>query len=323
MKPHRPILGFLLALNTAVFWGMLPIIMKQTLTVMDPITVVWYRFALAAVGLGLILGWQRQLPQPRTFTKAQIILFLLATATLSCNFVLYNSSLQYTTPTTIQVLGQLGPMLLLMVSVPVLKERMHRSQVLGALVLVTGILLFFNRSLLELFTQFNANTYGIVLATGAAIVWSGYGLMQKILSRGLTSPQILWLLYSLCTLALLPFAKPLTITQMNTWQFGCLLFCGINTLVAYGCFAESMAVWQTAKTGAVIALTPLFTLLFSDLLHIFWPALFDAAILNWIGYLGAVVAVGGMMLSVLGHMWRPFRKPSQAHLNQAPPTSLT
>ncbi|WP_170855312.1 EamA family transporter, partial [Yersinia ruckeri] len=47
-------LGILLALTTAVFWGVLPIAMKQVLEVMDPFTIVWYRFTLASLGLGFI-----------------------------------------------------------------------------------------------------------------------------------------------------------------------------------------------------------------------------------------------------------------------------
>ena len=43
-------------------------------------------------------------------------------------------------------------------------------------------------------------------------------------------------------------------------------FCGLNTLVGYGALAEAMARWQAAQVSALITLTPLFTLLFSDLL---------------------------------------------------------
>ncbi|MDR0533313.1 MAG: DMT family transporter [Verrucomicrobiales bacterium] len=319
MKPHRPMLGFLLALNTAVFWGILPIIMKQTLTVMTPVTVVWYRYVFAIAGLGLFLGWRRELPNPWSFARPQFLLFAVAAIGLSGNFIMFSSALQYIGPTGVQVLGQLGPMLLLILSVPVLKERMHRSQAIGAVVLVCGILLFFNSELRRIFAHFDRNALGILLATGAAIIWSGYGVAQKILSRSLTSQQILWLVYCLCALCLLPFAKPASILQMNAWQLGCLLFCGVNTLIAYGSFAEALAIWQAAKTGAVIALTPLFTLLFSDVMHVCWPDLFEATTLNWIGYAGALVVVSGTILSVLGHVWSPFRKPKQAHLNQPPP----
>jgi drug/metabolite transporter (DMT)-like permease len=45
-------IGILLALTTAMCWGALPIAMKQVLTVMEPPTVVFYRFLMAALALG-------------------------------------------------------------------------------------------------------------------------------------------------------------------------------------------------------------------------------------------------------------------------------
>jgi hypothetical protein len=39
----RWVFGLLLALLTALLWGILPIKLKQVLQVMDPITVTWYR----------------------------------------------------------------------------------------------------------------------------------------------------------------------------------------------------------------------------------------------------------------------------------------
>ena len=40
-------LGFLLAMTTALMWGLLPIAMKVLLKSMDPFTLTWYRFAAA------------------------------------------------------------------------------------------------------------------------------------------------------------------------------------------------------------------------------------------------------------------------------------
>ena len=48
-------IGILLALTTAICWGALPIAMKQVLEVMEPPTIVFYRFLMASIGLGAIL----------------------------------------------------------------------------------------------------------------------------------------------------------------------------------------------------------------------------------------------------------------------------
>ncbi|SQD01253.1 transporter [Escherichia coli] len=56
---------------------------------------------------------------------------------------------------------------------------------------------------------------------------------------------------------------------------------------------EAMARWQAAQVSAIITLTPLFTLFFSDLLSLAWPDFFARPMLNLLGYLGAFVVVCG------------------------------
>ncbi|AEX50432.1 drug/metabolite transporter (DMT) superfamily permease [Rahnella aquatilis CIP 78.65 = ATCC 33071] len=292
-KSQAPV-GILLALITAMSWGSLPIAMKQVLVVMDPFTVVWYRFSMAAVVLGCILAIRRRLPPGVIFSRPRwLVLVLIATCGLLGNFVLFSSSLQFLSPTASQVIGQLSPVGMMVASVIILKERMRVTQVIGASMLIFGLILFFNTSLIEIFTRLTDYTLGVIFGVGAATVWVIYGVAQKVLLRQLASPQILFLLYTLCSIALLPLASPAVLSQLSGWQFACLLFCGANTLVGYGALAEAMARWQAAQVSALVTLTPLFTLLFSDLLALAWPDFFAAPVLNFIGYLGGICGGGG------------------------------
>lgn len=301
-------LGIFLALTTAVFWGALPIAMKQVLEVMEPYTIVWYRFMMATIGLGIILASRRQLPSLKLFRQRRwLILLIVATCGLLGNFIFFSSSLQYLSPTTSQVIGQLSPVGMMVASVLILKERMRITQVIGAGMLICGLLLFFNTSLHEIFTRLTDYTLGVALGICAAVVWVSYGVAQKVLLRRMASQQILLLLYTLCAIALFPLAKPAVIFQLNGWQFACLLFCGVNTLVGYGALAEAMARWQAAQVSALVTLTPLFTLFFSILLALAWPDMFAAPSLNFVGYVGAFVVVAGAMFSAIGHRWWPRR----------------
>ncbi|CFR18897.1 DMT family transporter [Yersinia kristensenii] len=301
-------LGIFLALTTAVFWGALPIAMKQVLEVMEPYTIVWYRFMMAAIGLGIILASRRQLPSLKLFRQRRwLVLLIIATCGLLGNFIFFSSSLQYLSPTTSQVIGQLSPVGMMVASVLILKERMRINQIIGAIMLICGLMLFFNTSLHEIFTRLTDYTLGVVLGVCAAVVWVSYGVAQKVLLRRMASQQILLLLYTLCAIALFPLAKPAVIFQLNGWQFACLLFCGVNTLVGYGALAEAMARWQAAQVSALVTLTPLFTLFFSILLALAWPDMFAAPSLNLVGYVGAFVVVAGAMFSAIGHRWWPRR----------------
>ena len=303
-------IGILLALTTAVCWGALPIAMKQVLTVMEPPTVVFYRFLMASLGLGSILAIRGKLPPLRLFRKPRwLALLAIATGGLFGNFLLFSSSLQYLSPTASQVIGQLSPVGMMVASVVVLKEKMRGTQVIGAIMLLCGLVMFFNTSLIEIFTRLTDYTLGVIFGVLAATVWVIYGVAQKVLLRRLASQQILLLLYTLCTLALLPLAQLDKIFQLSDWQLACLVFCGLNTLVGYGALAEAMARWQAAQVSAIITLTPLFTLLFSDLLALAWPDFFAMPLLNLVGYSGAFVVVAGAMYSAIGHrLWGRWRK---------------
>lgn len=311
MAKQQAGVGIALALTTAMFWGALPIAMKQVLAVMAPATIVFYRFLLAGLGLAIILSLKGSLPRLTLFRRPRwLLLLFVATGGLVGNFLLFSSSLQYVSPTASQVIGQLSPVGLMVASVLVLKEKMRGTQVIGAIVLVSGLLMFFNSSLTEIFTRLTDYTWGVIFGVSAACVWVCYGVAQKVLLRRLASQQILLLLYILCTLILLPLAKPADIVKLDHWQLACLLFCGINTLAGYGALAEAMARWQAAQVSALITLTPLFTLLFSNLLVLGWPTLFAVPMLNTVGYIGAFVVVFGAMYSAIGHrLWGRFVKP--------------
>lgn len=307
-------IGVVLALVTALCWGALPIAMKQLLDVMTPVTIVFYRFLMASAGLGIILASRGKLPHLAMFRKRRwLILLVIASCGLFGNFVLFSSSLQYLTPTASQVIGQLSPVGLMLASVLVLKEKMRGTQAAGALILLLGLLMFFNTSLMEIFTRLTDYTRGVIFGVCASLVWVSYGVAQKILLRRLAAQQILLLLYILCTLALLPLADLPVLLQLTAWQVACLIFCGLNTLVGYGALAEAMARWQAAQVSAIVTLTPLFTLLFSDLLSLVWPGLFSRPVLNILGYAGAMAVVCGAMYSAIGHRiwgcWRNKQAP--------------
>jgi drug/metabolite transporter (DMT)-like permease len=49
-------LGLTLALVTALCWATLPVVLKISLVVLDPITLTWFRFVFAAVFMTRMAG---------------------------------------------------------------------------------------------------------------------------------------------------------------------------------------------------------------------------------------------------------------------------
>ncbi|SUB73717.1 Uncharacterized inner membrane transporter yhbE [Pluralibacter gergoviae] len=178
-------IGIALALTTAMCWGALPIAMKQVLVVMEPPTVVFWRFLMASIGLGIILAAKGKLPSLRLFRKPRwLVLLAIATGGLFGNFILFSSSLQYLSPTASQVIGQLSPIGMMVASVVILKEKMRGTQIVGATMLLCGLVMFFNTSLVEIFTRLTDYTWGRDLWR-----WRRHGLGQlRRRAKGVIAP---------------------------------------------------------------------------------------------------------------------------------------
>ena len=286
-------LGFVLALSTAVLWGMLPIALKIALKAVDPYTVTWYRFASSGLILGIILAATGGLPIVKRLDRRSWLLLAIALVGLAGNYVLYIVALVHTSPTITQTVAQLGPMVLLIGGLVVFKESFSGLQWLGFAVLMTGLLLFFHNRLLELSHLSGDLGSGVFFLVVAAFIWAAYGLAQKRLLRSLGPQQILLLLYVGAAVVLLPTAAPRAIGQASTLQLTMLAFCCLNTLVAYGAFAEGLKHWEVSRFGAVLATAPLFTVAGMWIVGRFAPNLVAAERLSALSMLGTFLVIGG------------------------------
>lgn len=292
--------GLFLALLTAFLWGILPIKLKQVLQVMDPITVTWYRLTVSGCLLFAWLAVNRRLPVVGKLGRKGAGLIAVAVFGLMGNYVLYLIGLNLLSPGTAQLVVQIGPVLLLVASVFVFKERFSLGQGLGLLVLLAGFGLFFNQRLEELLTSLGVYTTGVLTILLATSIWVFYALSQKQLLTVWHSQQVMMVMYLSCALLLMPWAHPLEALQLSPLQGWLLLACCLNTLVAYGAFAEALAHWEASRVSATLALTPLVTFLAVAAAAVLWPDYVQAEDINALGYVGAVTVVVGSALVALG-----------------------
>lgn len=292
--------GLFLALATAVMWGVLPIKLKEVLQVMDPVTVTWYRLLVSGSILLAYLAAVGRLPRFRPLGRKGAWLLALAIGGLSANYVLYLIGLNLLSPGTTQLVIQVAPILLLISSLFIFRERFSLGQSLGLLVLMSGFVLFFNQRLGELLTSLSDYTVGVLVVLAAAFVWTFYGLAQKQLLTVWNSVQVMMVIYLACAALLTPWAQPLEVLNLSPVQGWLLLACCLNTLVAYGAFAEALAHWEASRVSATLALTPLVTFVAVALAALVWPEYVHAEDINALGYVGAVTVVFGSALVALG-----------------------
>ena len=122
------------------------------------------------------------------------------------------------------------------------------------------------------------------------------GVLQKMLLKDFESEQTMVVFYWLGTLVFLPLSDFSGLPGLTGWQWALLLFCGANTLIAYGCFAEALEHWEASRVSATVTLAPLITVGMVQLLPM---AGIVAEPVTWLSLFGALLVVGGSMVAAL------------------------
>ncbi|MFC0676310.1 DMT family transporter [Lysobacter korlensis] len=303
-------LGLLLSLATAACWATLPIALKIVLDVLDPITLTWFRFVVAALCTGAWLAARGKLRGYGVLGRRGWALLLLAGFMLLGNYVFYLLGVQYTSPGNAQLLIQLAPLLMALGGIFVFGEVFRPAQWAGLALLVAGLGLFFRDQLLQADAAATATStgyaFGSALVVVAAVVWAVYALVQKQLLVKLGSMQVLAVIYVIAAVVLLPFAKPATLLALDSTHAWLLLYCALNTVGAYGAFAEALAHWEASRVSAVLATTPLLCIAAVTAVHALWPQWLEAERITALGWTGAGLAVAGSAaVSLLGRRRAP------------------
>jgi drug/metabolite transporter (DMT)-like permease len=304
MELHRTTgnwrLGLGLSLITVILWGLVPITLAIVLKKLDVYTINWFRFVTAFILLGCYLVKQKNLPKLSQLKTVPIYLFAIAILGLMGNYIFFVMGLKATSPSHAEVLIQLAGVFLSMGGLLIFKERYTRYQWIGVGILVTGFIGFFSEQLKVLATDSERYINGSLMLIVAGITWAIYALIQKQLLTRLDSTHIMWVIYGACGLLFWTVAKPQTLLQLNAIEWSALIFCGLNTVVAYGAFAESLQHWEASRVSAILALAPIFTIVSMSLMAWLAPGLVTPEHLTALGLVGAILVVTGSMSISLG-----------------------
>jgi drug/metabolite transporter (DMT)-like permease len=290
-------LGLVLALGTATMWGTLPVALHQVAPTIGPGTSTFFRFFISALLLTPYLIARGQINNQRKLKSPKLALYiLLAGLLLTGNYGFYILGLERTSAEATQVMIQLAPMLLLLAGLWIFKESFNRSQWLGFFGFALGLILFFERQISQLLMDFGDYGLGLLFIIMSATFWTGYAILQKFLLNDFKSSETMLIFYWIGSLVFLPLSDFSSMGQLSSLQWAALLFCGLNTLIAYGCFAEAMAHLEASRVSAVIALAPLFTIAIAQLIP-----LGDMPIepLTWLSILGALLVVSGSITTAI------------------------
>jgi drug/metabolite transporter (DMT)-like permease len=304
MELHRTTgnwrLGLGLSLITVILWGLVPIALAIVLKKLDTYTINWFRFVTAFVLLGCYLFRQGSLPKISRLKSVPLYLFAIAILGLTGNYIFFVMGLKATSPSHAEILIQSAGVFLSLGGLVIFKERYTRYQWLGVGILLTGFIGFFYEQLKIMATQSDRYISGSIMLIIAGVSWAIYALIQKQLLTKLESAHIMWVIYGVCGLIFGTMAKPQTLMQLNSIEWIALIFCGLNTVVAYGAFAESLQHWEASRVSAILALAPIFTIVSMEITAYVAPNLVAPEHITTLGLLGAILVVTGSMSISLG-----------------------
>jgi drug/metabolite transporter (DMT)-like permease len=296
-------LGLLLATAVLLIWSFLPHALRVLLDYMDPFSITWYRFVFASLGFAGLLWRRKTLPCPGEYSRGVWALIGIATLGLAANYIGYLKGLASTSPATTQVMIQIGPVLLALGGIVIFRERFAARQWVGFVVLVAGLLLFFQSQiaqLADLATAAGRFRSGVIMIGFAAISWAIYSLAQKQLLVSISSQPLMLCIFVGCTLCFTPLADVGSLRNLVGVGAMAMAFSAFATAGAYGCFSAALDHIEASRVSGIIALVPLGTLLSAVALGAVAPSLFPPESHPIGSFLGAGSVVLGSLLMALG-----------------------
>lgn len=288
--------GIIYASITAFFWGFLPVFLKIATHEFEPITIVWFRFAVAFTILSI---WQ-VISKPSSFQiliKPPVFLIIAGIA-LSWNYLGYMFGVDYTTPSNAQLFIQTGPIILTIAGLIFFKEKLKKNQIIGFSLAIIGFSFFYRDQLFAFFESQGKYNLGILLTISGAIAWAIYAILQKKMVTKYSVESLNLFLFGLPTLIYLPFINISPLFHLHwTWLL-LLVFLGVNTFIAYTCLAQALKYLEANKASIILILNPMITFITMGILtkmKVSWVELERFSIIT---ILGAALVFAGAILVV-------------------------
>jgi drug/metabolite transporter (DMT)-like permease len=293
--------GALYAIFTASLWGFMAIILKIITSELSPVTVVWFRFAIAFMVLGTwTLIFRRT--DFRIFLRPPFLLFLTAFF-LAGNYLGFIAGIKYVSPSSSQVFIQIAPVSFALSGIIIFREHVNWKHIVGFILVLSGIGLFYSEQLGELAAGGEHFTRGMLLVLGGGLSWAVFAALQKSLLKKISPNQINLFIFGACALALAPMVRFAQLQGMPAVNWYLLMYLGLNTVLAYGSLAMAIKLTEATRVSVIITLNPIITFITMAILtrlEVSWMAPESFSLLSIIG---ALTVLSGAIL-VISAGWK-------------------
>ncbi len=272
-------------------WGGSFIATKVALRDVAPSTVVWLRFAIGCLILGLGVWLRGQAQRP---TRSDLGYFaLLGFLGISFHQWLQSTGLQTAAASTTAWIVATTPVFMALLGWLALHERLRKLQVVGILLAALGVLLVVTRGDLRALAAGRFGTFGDFLILVSAPNWAVFSILSR---RGLSRYPATWMMFFVMGFGLLfttllllagPGLGDIARLSLNGWL--AVLFLGVFCSgLAYIFWYDGLQGLPVAQAGAFVYLEPFVTVAAAALL-LGEPA-------DWASLLGGATILIGVWL---------------------------
>ncbi len=274
-------------------WGASFVATKVALRSVLPITVVWLRFAIGVVILGLAVWLRRQFALP---TRKELAYFmLLGFLGITFHQWLQSTGLLTAQATTTAWIVATTPVFMALLGLLVLREKLGWFQISGILLATLGVLLVVTKGELATLAAGRFGTRGDFLVLVSALNWAVFSTLSRRGLQGHPATRMMFYVMGfgwLFTSALFFSGAGIGDIQRLTWD-GWLgvVFLGVACSgLAYIFWYDALQILPVAQTGAFLYIEPFVTVIVAAI--VLGEAILLASLLGGAAILTGVWMVG-------------------------------
>jgi drug/metabolite transporter (DMT)-like permease len=257
---NSKLLPYLEALFAVLVWGASFIATKIALQEISPITIVWLRFLMGVIILGIAVVMRRQfsLPDKKEWSYFALLGFL----GITLHQWLQSNGLQTSEAGTTAWIVSTTPVFMALLGWFLLNERLGWMKNLGILLAFIGVLLVISKGSLRSLSIGRFGAPGDILILISAVNWAVFSALSR---RGLKSHSASLMMFYVMSFGWL-FTSLLFVPTNGFLEIGRLTFHGWMGVAFLGVFCSGLAyiAWYdalkaltTAQTGVFLYIEPL------------------------------------------------------------------
>lgn len=244
-----------------LLWASIPVATKKILVELDSLQTLFYSTILSTLVLGLMLIFQKKTGDLKKYNKSQYSsMFFLGFLGNYMYYVFLYGALSKTTASEGFILTYTWPMLVLILSFVILKDKVTLQKLVGILISFFGIIIITTKGNISTFNL--TNLQGDILALSGAFVFALFSVLGKKFNYDKTISVFIYFLSALIfiTPTVLIFSK-LVFPSFDVWMW--IIYNGIFVNgISYIFWFKALEGGETHIVSNLLYLTPFISLIY-------------------------------------------------------------